>query len=524
GDDDTQLTDAQVATAMNNEFPNLDTDSTDDFDGEWTSLNNIPADIADGDDDTQLTEAEVATAVNNQFPNLDTDATDDFSGSFNDLSNVPANLDTDSTDDFDGEWTSLNNIPADIADGDDDTQLTDAQVATAVNNQFPNLDIDSTDDFDGEWTSLNNVPADIADGDDQQVELFAFNGSTYELLLGLENDATTRVANLSSLHADGTETKITAGSGILITGDGSSSLPYNIINDFTEVDGSITNEVNTAFSTVTVSGTEYLRISDSNGDLDVPLSDLSHSGTTGSIFFAGSDGKPTENNSQLFWDTSNNRLSIGNPLSGTNKLTVNGATRTSGLNNSDGTTGQPSYRFSDDSNTGMYSPNNDEIGFSVGGTEALKMEENSGTTSVIVNETLELEGAVLDSSNSPGTTGQVLSSTATGTAWVDSYNPVKAIGKIASNGTVTRATPGVTVTRLSTGYYRVTLPAGAVSDADYIIQLTQPGRGGAGNDDPGISYSNQTATSFEVIIGDNDNGATDRSRFDSEFMFTILDL
>ncbi|MGS0526710.1 hypothetical protein ACU8V7_17655 [Zobellia nedashkovskayae] len=42
--------------------------------------------------------------------------------------------------------------------------------------------------------------------------------------------------------------------------------------------------------------------------------------------------------------------------------------------------------------------------------------------------------------------------------------------------------------------------------------------------DPGISYFNQTTTTFEVIIGDNDNGAGDRIRFDSEFMFTILDL
>jgi hypothetical protein len=27
-----------------------------------------------------------------------------------------------------------------------------------------------------------------------------------------------------------------------------------------------------------------------------------------------------------------------------------------------------------------------------------------------------------------------------------------------------------------------------------------------------------------VIIGDNDNGGTDRSRFNSDFMFTVLDL
>jgi hypothetical protein len=104
-------------------------------------------------------------------------------------------------------------------------------------------------------------------------------------------------------------------------------------------------------------------------------------------------------------------------------------------------------------------------------------------------------------------------------------SPIKAFGKIDGNGSVIRATSGITITKLSgSGHYRVNLPAGLVSDANYIIQLTQPGRGGVGNDDPGIAYDNQTATSFEVIIGDNDNGGTDRARFNSEFMFTVLDL
>jgi hypothetical protein len=103
-------------------------------------------------------------------------------------------------------------------------------------------------------------------------------------------------------------------------------------------------------------------------------------------------------------------------------------------------------------------------------------------------------------------------------------SPIRAIGKIAGNGIVIKATSGITVTRISKGRYRVNLPSGLVSDANYIIQLTQPGRGGAGNDDPGISYNNQTTTSFEVIVGDNDNGGTDRSKYDSEFMFTVLDL
>ncbi|WP_116704463.1 hypothetical protein [Flagellimonas aquimarina] len=88
-----------------------------------------------------------------------------------------------------------------------------------------------------------------------------------------------------------------------------------------------------------------------------------------------------------------------------------------------------------------------------------------------------------------------------------------------------KATSGITVTKLGgNGRYRVNLPSGLVSDANYIIQLTQPGRGGSGNDDPGISYNNQTSSSFEVIVGDNDNGGGNRFRFNSEFMFTILDL
>jgi hypothetical protein len=130
------------------------------------------------------------------------------------------------------------------------------------------------------------------------------------------------------------------------------------------------------------------------------------------------------------------------------------------------------------------------------------------------SQTANVVGAESDNSISVG---------ANGGAYYES--PIKAFGKIASSGAITRATTGITVTKLSgNGHYRVNLPAGLVSDANYIIQLSQPGRGGAGNDDPGIAYENQTSTSFEVIIGDNDNGGTDRARYNSEFMFTVLDL
>ncbi|MFS4494796.1 hypothetical protein [Maribacter sp. 2308TA10-17] len=249
---------------------------------------------------------------------------------------------------------------------------------------------------------------------------------------------------------------------------------------------------------------------------------IAHTGTIGSIFFAGTDGTPTEDNPQLFWDNTNNRLGVGTN-SPTNKLEVAGATRTQGVLNSNGTAGEPSYRFSNDTNTGLFRPAADEIGFSVGGIEAMNIDETTGNTTVTINETIDLDGPLLDENDAAGTAGQVLTATATGTVWADA-SPIKAIGKVSAAGAAIRITPGVTVNRLSRGYYRITLPAGLVADANYIIQVSQLGRGGAGNDDPGISYNNQNTTFFDVIVGDNDNGGTDRSRFDGEFMFTILDL
>ncbi len=123
------------------------------------------------------------------------------------------------------------------------------------------------------------------------------------------------------------------------------------------------------------------------------------SGTTGSIFFAGADGKITENNSQVFWDNTNNRLGIGTNSGLTNKLTVSGTTRTSGLNNSDGTAGSPSYRFTDDIDTGIYKAAADELGFSTNGSEAFRIDASGqvgvGTTTPAAQVDIESTGVPL---------------------------------------------------------------------------------------------------------------------------------
>ena len=145
---------------------------------------------------------------------------------------------------------------------------------------------------------------------------------------------------------------------------------------------------------------------------------LSPTATEGFVFFASATGIPTEDNTQLFWDSTNNRLGIGTS-SPTNKFHVTGAMRTEGILNSDGTMGRPSYRFKNDIDTGMYSPVADEIRFSVGGIEALNIDEIANTTTVTIKETLKLDGRIKDKNNSTGITGQILSATNTGTNWID---------------------------------------------------------------------------------------------------------
>jgi len=164
------------------------------FSGSFNDLTDIPTGLSDGDDDTQLTETEVdAYVANNGYltEEADGDATNElqvlsisndtiflsdggfvklpagtsFSGSFNDLTDVPANLDTDTTDDFDGDFAHLTNVPAGLSDGDDNTQLTEAEVdAYVTDNGYLTAEVDGSTTNELQVITISNDTIFLSDG------------------------------------------------------------------------------------------------------------------------------------------------------------------------------------------------------------------------------------------------------------------------------------------------------------------------------------------------------------------------
>ncbi|TLP80976.1 beta strand repeat-containing protein [Maribacter sp. ACAM166] len=104
-----------------------------------------------------------------------------------------------------------------------------------------------------------------------------------------------------------------------------------------------------------------------------------------------------------------------------NKLHVSGEIRSEGYNSSKGTEDFPAYSFStgDDSDTGMWRDQADELAFSAGGQEVFRIEENGGILDAIVSGRLEINSSLMDVNNIPGAAGQILSSTVAGVQWID---------------------------------------------------------------------------------------------------------
>ncbi|UXP30625.1 hypothetical protein N6H18_09685 [Reichenbachiella agarivorans] len=206
GDDNTQLTESEVdGYVSNNGYLTTETDPSvpasikDGID--WSELSGIPADIADGDDNTQLTDSDIAamgylkTASDDQtagevgvMPSGDLTSTDVQSA----LEELQGEITTAASASLpDGavttvkisngavtnakitgmDFAKLTNVPAGLADGDDNTQLTESEVDGYVSNNGylttetdPSVPASIKDGID--WSELSGIPTDIADGDD----------------------------------------------------------------------------------------------------------------------------------------------------------------------------------------------------------------------------------------------------------------------------------------------------------------------------------------------------------------------
>ncbi|MBM1108056.1 hypothetical protein JQC67_18030 [Aurantibacter crassamenti] len=130
--------------------------------------------------------------------------------------------------------------------------------------------------------------------------------------------------------------------------------------------------------------------------INTALASGGHNGTAaGSIFFAAATTPfaPTENNAQLFWDNTDNKLYVGPQFIDADnnvKLNIGGTARTQGIKNSQGSAALPSYRFTDDVNSGMFLPVEDELGFSTVGTEAIRIDPDQQVGVSIQNPTSTL--------------------------------------------------------------------------------------------------------------------------------------
>lgn len=178
----------------------------------------------------------------------------------------------------------------------------------------------------------------------------------------------------------GTET-IIASNALAITDNGDNTYT---VDDGVNPEFIITAKPETITSITENANGTYTYTNESNQEVIISLSGTSEEG---SVFFADDANGFGENNTQFFWDDVNERLGIGTKTNLTDKLTLNGT-----LGNADGSVSEPSYRFSADPDTGIFRSDDNEIGFTVGGTSNMKLTE----TGLYLNNALPIDPSLTD--------------------------------------------------------------------------------------------------------------------------------
>ena len=157
-------------------FEGWDTDSSDDFSGNYNDLKNLPSIYTKNEVDSLMVnnnnngsggttqnltlegnQLTIAGANTISFDGWDTDSSDDFSGNYNDLKNLPSIYTKNEVDSL-----MVNNNNNNNGSGGTTQNLTlegnQLTIAGANTISFDGWDTDSSDDFDGKYSSLINAP------------------------------------------------------------------------------------------------------------------------------------------------------------------------------------------------------------------------------------------------------------------------------------------------------------------------------------------------------------------------------
>ena len=230
---------------------------------------------------------------------------------------------------------------------------------------------------------------------------------------------TISLTNGGSVVVPDSDTTYTAGTGLSLTG-----------NTFA-LDASIDLLSDVDTSTIAPVNNQVLSW---NGTNWVPANNNEHVGTEGSIFFANNtNGEPTEDNANLFWNDGGNRLGIrtntpSQALDVNGNIILSGNGRTLYSENAFNIAGDSGIDFIVDNNNNSSNSSHFRFKRNGDGAETLMIIQENGNVGIgdttpdallDVAGSFRLDGVFTDASGDVGSAGQVLSSTAVGTNWIN---------------------------------------------------------------------------------------------------------